>query len=43
MPYKREPKVTGLTMSGHIAQATTYFILDFSITLSGFIMFSLFF
>jgi len=28
--------VTRLTMSGHIVQATTCFIPDFSVTLSGF-------
>jgi len=43
MPYKREPKVTGLTISGHIAQATTHVIPDFSVTLSGFVMYSLLF
>jgi len=43
MPYRREPKLTGLTMSRRIVQVMTYFILDFSVTLSGFIMFSSFF
>jgi len=42
MPYKRESKVTGLTMSRHSAQATTHVIPNFSVTLSGFIMCSLF-